>query len=68
MRELLKQHETGAYIWGDDIIGFASTGGIYVECKLNFNKESEKYSDIIDVNVKFIAQEWFGKVNINDFK
>lgn len=68
MQELLKQHENNDFIWGDDIMGFASTGGIYVECKLNFNDETEQYSDIIDVNVKFIAQEWFGEVNINDFK
>lgn len=68
MRELLKQHENNDFIWGDDIMGFASTGGIYVECKLNFNEESEHYSDVIDVNVKFIAQEWFGEANINDFK
>lgn len=68
MQELLKQHENNDFIWGDDIMGFASTGGIYVECKLNFNDETEQYSDIIDVNVKFIAQEWFGEVNINSFK
>lgn len=68
MRELLKQWENHDFIWGDDIMGFASTGGIYVECKLEFNDETEQYSDIIDVNVKFIAQEWFGEANINDFK
>jgi hypothetical protein len=68
MRELLKQHENHDFIWGDDIMGFASTGGIYVECKLNFNDETEQYSDMIDINVKFVAQEWFGEANINDFK
>lgn len=68
MRELLKQYENSDFIWGDDIMGFASTGGIYVKCKLNFNNETEQYSDMIDVDVKFVAQEWFGKVNINDFK
>lgn len=68
MQELLKQWETKEFLWGDDIMGFASTGGVYVECKLNFNNETEQYSDIINVNVKFIAQEWFGEVNINDFK
>lgn len=68
MRELLKQYENHDFIWGDDIMGFASTGGIYVECKLNFNDETEQYSDVIDVAVKFIAQEWFGEVNINNFK
>lgn len=68
MRELLKQHENNDFIWGDDIMGFASTGGIYVECKLNFNDETEQYSNIINVNVKFVAQEWFGEVNISSFK
>lgn len=68
MRELLKQYGTHDIVWGDDIMGFASTGGIHVECKLNFNYETEQYSDIIDVNVKFVAQEWFGEANINDFK
>jgi hypothetical protein len=68
MRELLKQHENHDFIWGDDIMGFASTGGIYVECKLNFNDEAEQYSNMIDINVKFVAQEWFGEVKLNDFK
>lgn len=68
MRELLKQKEDHDFIWGDDIMGFASTGGIYAECKLNFNDETEQYSDVIDINVKFVAQEWFGEANINDFK
>lgn len=68
MRELLKQWENQDFVWGDDIMGFASSGGIYVECKLNFNDETEQYSDVIDINVKFIAQEWFGEANINDFK
>lgn len=68
MRELLKQWENHDFVWEDDIIGFASTGGVYVECKLVYNEESDKYSDIIDVNVKFVAQEWYGEVNINDFK
>ena len=68
MRELLKQWENCGFMWGDDIMGFASTGGIHVECKLNFNVETEQYSDMIDINVKFVAQEWFKEVNINNFK
>lgn len=68
MRELLKQWENHDFIWGDDIMGFASTGGIHAECKLNFNDETEQYSDVIDINVKFVVQEWFGEANINDFK
>lgn len=68
MRELLKQWENHDFIWGDDIMGVASTGGIHVECKLEFNDETEQYSDMIDIDVKFVAQEWFGEANINDFK
>jgi len=68
MQELLKQWENHGFIWGDDIMGFASTDGIHVECKLDFNAETEQYSDMIDINVKFVAQEWFGEANINDFK
>ena len=68
MRELLKQYESNSFEWGDDIIEFASTGGIEVECKLEYNEKSDEYSDVIDINVKFIAQEWFREVNINDFK
>lgn len=68
MRELLKQWENHDFVWEDDIIGFASTGGIHVECKLEYNEESDKYSDMIDVDVKFVAQEWYGEVNINNFK
>lgn len=67
MQELLKQWENQDFIWGDDIIGLASSGGIYVECKLNFNDENEEYRDMIDINVRFVAQEWISKVNINDF-
>ena len=67
MRELLKQWETQEFLWGDDIMGFASTGGVYVECKLVYNEESDKYSDVIAITVKFIAHEWFGEANINDF-
>ena len=68
MRELLKQYERNDFVWGDDLMGVASTGGIYVECKLNFSDENEEYNDVIDINVKFIAHEWFGEANINDFK
>lgn len=68
MRELLKQWENHDFIWGDDIMGFASTGGIHVECKLNFIENDEKYNDVIDVTVKFIAQEWSSEVNIDNFK